>query len=341
MQSPSRLNLYQLHYDLGHLLYQQGDLVGAARSYQQAIEIQPDSLIAHLNLGVVLDAQGYQTQAAQQYRTAIALQPDYVKAYNNLGCTLAKLRQWDEAIQVYEQALEIQPDWAVLHDNLAQVLANQGNAAAAIAAYQRAIQLQPDLAPAHYHLGKVLQSQGQHSTAIEHFQQAIHLQFDDPMVYTEIGVSWMAQGKVEQAFPFLRSALQAQTHLVQAYWQWTNHLATRSGKADQLDAVTQARITCGQFLQRLQENPHVPELLTLLAQTYLHWANALMQYGGIEQYQQAQTYYQQVLQLQPTHLEAYLNLADCLTQQGRSNAAILLYHLALAAHPQQAILHRQ
>lgn len=334
-----RLNLYELHYNLGHILHQQGDLVGAVESYRQAVALQPNYAVAHLNLGVVLDEQGQLTDAIYHYQQAIRLQPNYIKAYNNLGCALVKLARWQEAIQVYQQATDLNPDWAVLQDNLAQVLHYQGDVAGAIEAYHRALALNPAAASTHHHLGKLLQFQGQHPAAIDCFQKTIELDPAFTAAYTDCGFSWMAQGEIDRALPYFRQAMQPQLHLVQAYWQWAAQLETESTESP--DELSQARIACGQFLQLLQQQATPLDLHRGLAKTYLHLANALMKYGDATQYPQAQSYYQWVLLLQPGCLEAYLQLGLCLEQQGRSNAAVLLYHLALTIHPNHSALHRQ
>lgn len=333
-----RLSLHELHYNLGYLLHQQGDLAGAAQSYQQAIALHPNYANAHLNLAVVLDQQGQHLAAVRHYRQVVALRPDSVKAYNNLGCTLAKLKQLDEAVQVYQQAIALQPQWATLHNNLGQALFNQGKVAAAIAAYRHAINLQPDLALAHYNLGKALQQQGHHSVAIQSFDRTIQLEPSEPnnaLPYSDAGLSWMAQGKLDRALSYFQKAIVHQSHLIQAYCDWTQHLEPND------DELTRARIACGRFLQALLQQTNPCDIHQHLATTCWHLANTLVTYGGNAQYERAQTYYQWVLQIQPDHLDAYLGLGQCLIKQGRSNATLFVNHLALAAYPNHPKLHRQ
>ena len=342
--SSSQLALHELHYNLAHVLHQQGDLVAAAQSYQQAILLQPSYANAHLNLAIVLDEQGQAEAAIDHYQQTIELQPDSLKAYNNLGCTLARLKRFDAAIQTYQQAIALCPDGAILHNNLGQALQSQGKLAEAIEAYRYAIKLQPDLGLPHYNLGKLLQTQGQHAKAIAFFQQTIQLDPDYFPAYSHCAASWMAQGKLEQALPYLRQAIVPQSQFVEAYWQWTMQLSDRLSNQTtnpETEHLTHARIACGQFLHALQQQADLSILRQHLAQTYLHLAHTLAIYGGTEQYRQAQTYYQRVLQLQPHHLEAYLGLGDCLVKQKKYNAALLLYHFALTLCPNPVPFHMQ
>ncbi|MBD3880412.1 DUF563 domain-containing protein [Phormidium tenue FACHB-886] len=324
-----QLRLYELHYNLGHLLHQQGNLTDAATSYRQTIALNPDYVNAYHSLGVTMDEQGQPEAAIAYYQQAIALDPAYIKTYNNLGCALAKLDRLEEAVQVYRQAIALQPDWAILHSNLGQALWEL-DPAAAIAAYQRAIYLQPDLGIAHYNLGKIWQFKGRHAAAIACFEQAIKLDVNALEAMSHCGVSWLALKDWQRALAYFRQAIVPQTALIQAFCAGVAPLK-------EADELTQARIACGKFLEALQEGGSVPKVV-LLTQTLIHLANALVLYGGTAQYRQAERYYQQALLLQPANLELQLRLIDCLIHQQRFNAATLACHAAIAQHSQQSQL---
>jgi tetratricopeptide (TPR) repeat protein/capsular polysaccharide biosynthesis protein len=323
-----QLSLPELHYNLGHVLHQQGDLAGAVACYKQALAIAPHDVKAHHSLGVVLDEQGQHGAAIDHYQQAIALDPGYIKAHNNLGCSLAKLDRRDEAIEIYRQAIETQPNWAIMHNNLGQILVKQ-SPVAAIAAYRRAIELEPSLVLAHHNLGRALQSQAQHELAIAHFQQAIELSdsLDSALALSDGSLSWIALNRWNQALEWLQRALEPDTAMIRAYCDWATQL-------QELDELSQARKNCAHFLQALLHADSAANLIniqTSLVKTYFHLGNVLVAYGGTGQYQQAERFYQQALKLQPIHtqlhLQLYLKLAECLTKQERFNAALLICQL--------------
>ncbi|MCU0570660.1 MAG: tetratricopeptide repeat protein, partial [Oculatellaceae cyanobacterium Prado106] len=320
----AKLQLHELHYNLGSILHQQGDLVGAAQNYQQTIALHPHHAIAHHHLAIVLDEQGQRDQAIDHYTQAIALRPASAELYNNLACALAKQGRVDEAIQAYEQAIALQPQWAKLYHNLAQV-EYQRHPMVAIAHYRQAIALQPDFVAAHYHLGKSLQFQGQHAAAVACFQKVLALAPEHPYAQSDCGFSWMQQGQIETALICFRASIAQQPLMVQAYCDWAKGLTGT-------DELSLARVACGEFLQALlQQNS---EVYDRLADTYFHLGNVLLLYGGTEQVHQAEIYYQKALHLQPERIDLYLKLADCLIHQKRCNAAILVYHTAIALQPQ-------
>jgi tetratricopeptide (TPR) repeat protein/capsular polysaccharide biosynthesis protein len=320
------LNLYELYYNLGHVLHQQGDLLAAADSYRQAIALNVDFADAHQGLGVVLDQQERCWLAVKSYQRVIALQPDNIAAYSNLGCALLRAGQPELAIQSYSQGLSIDRTWATLHYNLGQALFAQKQVGEAIAAYHHAIELQPDFVGAHYHLGKALQAQGQHLSAAACFERVTQLAPDQVAAYGDCAVSWLTQRNWKAAIDCLHAAITQQTVFVEFYFEGVARL---SGQ----DSLTEAKIACTQLLYALQHPVDVGKVLLCLQQTYASLGNVLTQYGGYKQYQQAEIYYRKALELQPQNSELYWRLGNCLTQQQRQEEAIAVYHWGLAITP--------
>lgn len=183
------LRLYELHYNFGLVLYQQGDFAGAVDCYRQTI----------------------------------ALAPTYIDAYNNLGCALVQAGKIEEAIQVYQQAIALQPGWATLHNNLGLALF-QKDVDAAMAAYRQALALDPAFADACFNLGKALQHQGQHRAAIDYFQRVLKLEPNYGTASSDLGLSWLAEGCLDQALIHFREALLPQRLYIEAYCQWVQQL---------------------------------------------------------------------------------------------------------------------
>ncbi len=293
------------------------------------------------------------TAAAQHYQQAIALQehkrsarqPDssiaaaiaediteQAKAYNNLAYILVQQEQWHEAIQLYQQAIQLQPNAAILYSNLGRALLHN-HLDEAITAYRRAIEIKPDLALAHHNLGSALQYHGQHEAALESFQTVLRLDPNHATAHGDSARSWLALGKFEQMLHSMRQATLPYAKMLEAYADGA--IRTMQQRDDEL---VRAKASFGKFLQLLMHPVNssdlLPELLQQLAQTYWHWANVLMLYGGAEQYRQAEIYYQRALTLQPQELELMLRLMKCLLRQNRLNAAALVGRLALTMQPQ-------
>ena len=320
------------HYNTGTAFQQQGKIEAAIDSYQQAISCWKKS-------------------------SEKALLPCAVKAYSNWGCILAQEGKFDEAIAVFQAGIAVAPDDAALYNNLGIVLLELRKPEQAIALYRRAIELQPELVIARYNLGKAFQQLGLHTLAGECFDRVISQNPDRVAAWGDRAVSLMAQGKLAEAMLCFQNAIALQSEFVEGF---CHHVEMRLASVADLNELDRSQIACVRFLRQLQEkngsnsaisslaqNPlNSSSLLLNLAETYFHLGNALAEYGGHEQ---AEQYYQKALQLQPQNADIYLRLADCLSQQQRFSAAIVIYRLVLViagdrydvSEPLQAVLEQQ
>ncbi len=122
--------------------------------WRRAIAVEP-SFIAHLNLGSSFSGEGDSLGAAQQFREAIAMWPENGAAHSNLGKALLQLRQWDEAAQEFTLAAKLDPTPAAFN-SLAHALALQGKIDEAIGALREALRLDPGDASAGTNLQTLL-----------------------------------------------------------------------------------------------------------------------------------------------------------------------------------------
>lgn len=323
IQSSLLSRLHRLYYNLGCVLHQQGKLVDAAQSYYQAIAVQsPEQSSLAFST-----ADPARPLADRPDSLSDELKFHTIRVLNNLGCLLLQQENWQEAIQVYQQAIELQPEEAALYNNLGRALF-QDDPVQAIAAYRKAAELQPDLVIAHHNLGLLLQHQGQHQSALEAFSRVLQIDPDHPKAHNDAAFSHLALGQFEAMIAHLRAAILPQVELIRLYCQT---VAQYSGT----DQLALAKRSCGRFLQVLlntelnTDSAESRSILQHLMQTYYHWANTLTAYGGTEQYQRAETFYQRALRIQPDHPALLVGLIDNLIQQQRWNAAIALCHTAI------------
>ncbi|MEP6517071.1 tetratricopeptide repeat protein [Microcoleus vaginatus] len=339
-------NTPELQHNLGRVLQEQGDFTGAIGSYRQALAVNPDDVKAHYNIGVAVHQQLRIEAAIYSYQQAIscwkkssqpALLSYAVNAYSNWGCLLVQEGKVEEAIVVFQAGIAVAPDDATLYNNLGIAQLQLGKPEDAIALCRRAIELQPELVMARYNLGKAFQRLGLHTFAIECFELVISKDPDLVSAYSDRAVSLMAQGNLAEAMLCWQKAIALQSEFVDGF---CCQVEMRLTSVQELNELDRSQIACVRFLKQLQgkdgsgyaistlaKNPlHLSSLLIDLAETYFHLGNALFEYGG---YEQAESYYQKALQIQPKNADIYLRLADCLSQQKRFSAAIVVYHLVL------------
>jgi hypothetical protein len=83
------------HNNLGKVLLEQGDTLGAISSFRDALTLQPDHAMTLCNLGFTLESLGDAAGAIQCYRRALEVQPDFPQAKFFLG--MSQLAEGDFA----------------------------------------------------------------------------------------------------------------------------------------------------------------------------------------------------------------------------------------------------
>ncbi|MBF0345660.1 MAG: tetratricopeptide repeat protein [Nitrospirae bacterium] len=107
-----------VHFKLGEIHEQQGNLTDAATEYSMAIELNPNYAEAHNNLGVVYGKQGKLDDALKEIDKALSIKPDYADAHSNLGLCLRLQGKIEQAKQEFTTALKLDPNHAGAQRNL-------------------------------------------------------------------------------------------------------------------------------------------------------------------------------------------------------------------------------
>jgi tetratricopeptide (TPR) repeat protein len=113
--------------------------------------------------------------AIKSYQNAIQINPNYAEAYYNMGIAYRNLDSYKLAIDCYSKALEINPKYANANYNLGNALKSIGDLKGAIQNYKKAIKNKPDFIDAHNNLGNALMDIGEHESAIEIYFKAIRI----------------------------------------------------------------------------------------------------------------------------------------------------------------------
>jgi Tfp pilus assembly protein PilF len=164
-----------IHYNLGHVLGQQGKYDEAVPHFAEALRIKPDFFDALINMGVTLLEQGKSAGAISYYHRALGVEPDSVKAHMQLALALIKQEKGDDALQQVYKALELAPNDPDIRTNLGLMLARQGKLSEATAQLNEALRLNPASAEAHNNLGLVFLMAGQLEESLAHFSTALLL----------------------------------------------------------------------------------------------------------------------------------------------------------------------
>ncbi|KPJ59380.1 MAG: hypothetical protein AMS15_07005 [Planctomycetes bacterium DG_23] len=177
----------EVHLSKGRIYFDLGRLDEAAKSAQRAIESPAASLLTHAQAyslwGDVLKEKENAQGAIQKYQEAINTDPEYIVAYNKLGATYEALGELHQALEVYEKAAAREPDSSGVHYNLGNVYKSLNDLVRAEAEYRKAIRLGPEpiargktvQAQAHTNLAQIYFVQKRFEAALGQLIQAVDL----------------------------------------------------------------------------------------------------------------------------------------------------------------------
>jgi tetratricopeptide (TPR) repeat protein len=97
--------------------------------YRETIALNPTDSNTYYQLGQVLFEQGEGNLAIDAYHQALSLNPNFAAAYSGLGRALAQQGRYGNAIVAYRQALALNPHLPDTYRDLSQALARQGQLA--------------------------------------------------------------------------------------------------------------------------------------------------------------------------------------------------------------------
>ncbi|RCJ19698.1 hypothetical protein A6770_06045 [Nostoc minutum NIES-26] len=263
-----------------------GDLLGAIASYDQAIELNPNSYEYWFNRGLTLFHLEHFTEAIASYNQAIELKPDHYKAWYNRGGTLGEIGYFEDAIASFEQAIEIHPDYPEAWAGKGLALLKLGRIWEAIASYDQALQLQPQDQENWYFRGIALALAEQHEDAIASYDEALEIQPDYHEVWIDRGVVLFNLKRWSDAIASYDKALEIQPNF---YLAWYNRGVALDNLKDHEEAIASYR-----------------KAIDIKPDLHLAWYNQAVAQFYLKQYTEAIVSYDNALQIKLDYWEAWI-----------------------------------
>ncbi len=208
----------------------------AEREFCRAIELDPNSAMAHKSYAEFLMHGGRSAEAIGEMERARDLDPLSLIVNTLVGFAYHNARQYNRAIEEYEKV----------------------------------IQLDPQFAPAHYFLGAALTNVGKYDEAIAHLQKAKNITHGASLMSAGLARGYALAGRHDQARQALRELqMRATYHYVSPYGlaQVYAALGDKSAALDMLDRAVGEHAFEVLFLRldrsfdSLHEDPRFQELL--------------------------------------------------------------------------------
>ena len=226
--------LAEAHTSLGGVLYEETKYLEAQESFERALELNPNYLLAYHWGAINLTALGKYTEGIQLAETALKLDPLSPIISANLTGHYRAIGRIDEAIEEAERNIERNPDHDFPYLRYAEELSlldehekaiEMGKRAMAIDSvsgynidamgyiyqqagmydeavdlFTRAMKHNPDLTlGAHLHIGYVYRQKGDFQKAIEHLEEAVRIDPANTDGYLYLGGYYRTVGEYEKS----------------------------------------------------------------------------------------------------------------------------------------------
>ena len=337
----------RLHYLIGAVYFDKGDMTLAIASFQNCLGIDPNFEAAREKLIQAYERTGQSHQAIHLVEQRVQNQQRHrgfresADAYNVLGALYYREGDINKAIQAFEDALERAPHHKAAKRNLHQLLAEKAFNALKINAFdeatayfQRAVRLDPINPDTYRRMAAGYAHVSQFSKAIEYYRKTLEVAPDDRAArlslaqsYNNHGVALRNNGEWNEAIRAYQNALElqptyqlARTNLSDVLWQKANAYR-QSGRT--VEAIATHR-----ELQRL--HPDDTTVVSLLGELYLKTRNYP---AAVSAFQKVYTALSTDKQAQHNLIAAYQQYAQTLRNQRKYNAAMTQLQKAVDIFP--------
>jgi tetratricopeptide (TPR) repeat protein len=129
---------------LGGALSAKGQTKRAIKSFEKAIEINPDIVLPWIGLGIIFKSNKQYNKSVDVYLRAKELTPENEEVWHNLGISYRELNLFENAIEAFLKASELKPEDEQNWINLGILFSKTNQYNEAMNAYLKYIEIEPN-----------------------------------------------------------------------------------------------------------------------------------------------------------------------------------------------------
>ncbi len=325
----------QNRFNTAKQLRAEGNFAAAGYEFNQSLGDTSFIKDSFEQTGDIMKLLGNDAKSAEYYKKAVAAAPNDIALRLSYAKILDKLQQEDEAVEqynfilskttdnkdvlyslerIYKRKLEESPNDSAITANLGAIMQKEGNFDEALRYYSKAEYLDPSNVNTRLNVGTLYQQKGDYKTAITAYDSVLIIYPDNIQANLYKAQSLAAMGDSKGALDLYKKVLSKEPD---------NEIA----QTEMLNMVKDT-MTTAQFVDYIKKNN--PDNAGSVLYSYaldLHKQNKLTD---------AVTIYNEVIKLNPSNSEAYVNLAIAQGQGKNYDAALATLNTANTKFPNNA-----
>ena len=207
-------------YGLGSVYLKENKRAEARQSFERTVKLTasyPDTLPnAWNNLGLLAAEEGRLEEAVRDFQEALQLNPESVIALENLGNAYRQQRRWNEAREAFQRALGVDPESAEANYGLAMVFAAADDTQRTYDYLQKALQVRPDYPEALNNLGILYMRSQRRDDAVATLKKCLDVAPGFDQCYLNLARIYSLEGNGAEARAVLERLLKQQPGNVEA-----------------------------------------------------------------------------------------------------------------------------
>ncbi len=301
-----------------------------------AVVIHPRDSAANGKLGMVLQAYGELQGAEIAYRRAHLLAPFHFDWIYYLAQIRAAQGNCDDAARLLREALKLNPGYLPARLKFAECLRTSAQWDDSAAIYNAILKEHPDSAEGHYGLGKVQMASHNVRAALESYLAACKLSPDFGAAHYGLAIALRTLGEEDQAqqeFQRYEKNKDAGPPARDILMEEVH--ALNRGAAIQIHSGYDLE-HAGKLQQAAEAHERALKIDPTVVQAHV---NLISIYGRLNQPEKAEEHYRQAIQFAPEDVEAHYNFGVLMTSVGRYEEAEQAFRKALNTNPSHAQAH--
>jgi tetratricopeptide (TPR) repeat protein len=299
----------EANYNLGLILLAKNQPAAAVSFFEK---VAPPTTESQINLLRACLQSGRTTQALSIANNLSARNPNDVQLHLTIGTILASGKQYKSAQVEFEKANALQPENPDILFNLGQVYLRSSEYSKAELVLKRLQTLRPDSPDVLSLLAQVYTDQSRSVEALELLTRAHKLEPENTDIIFSLARASMAQNYFEDAIPLLESGIK---------------LAPR--RPDLQAALGESYFMSGRTEKAIDEFKHLIEI----DPTARSYAFLGLSYRHLGRFDEARTYFEQGLKLDPRNASCLFNMGYIEGRQGNQAKAEEFFQQTLKANP--------